>query len=165
MMSRVKIFAPALAAACVVVVATAPASAGIWAWGCMGKLGNERVIFDRNTMIVTPSNEPKVKLQDLAANGLNLEAPEGITLDNPGSNGGLEKTMSFTVNDTSKRKLTLVETSSRTTFHRLGHVGKREEETTKFQKTFRYTFDKEPERTIKMQCIEYTLSTCGGPCS
>ena len=165
MMSRVKILAAALTAASVVAVAAAPASAGIWAWGCMGQLGSERVIFDRNTMIVTPSKEPRVKLQNLVSNGLNLETDEGITLENLGSNGGFEKTMSFEVNDTSGRKLTLTETSSRTTFHRLGHVGKREEETTKFLKTFRYVFDKEPEQTIKMQCIEYTLSTCGGPCS
>jgi hypothetical protein len=40
------------------IAATAqPASAGIWAWGCMGKLGNERVVFDRNTLIVTDSEK------------------------------------------------------------------------------------------------------------
>jgi hypothetical protein len=142
-----------------------PAAAGIWAWGCMGKLGNERVIFDRNTMIVTASKLPSVKLQDLANSGSNLETEDGMTLDNLGSNDGLTKTMRFKINDTSERKLTLIETSSRRTFHRAGHVGKREEETTKFLKTFRYALDKAPERTIKMQCIEYTLSTCGGPCS
>jgi hypothetical protein len=142
-----------------------PASAGIWAWGCVGKLGNERVIFDRNTMIVTASKLPSVKLQDLANSGSNLETEDGMTLDNLGSNDGLAKTMRFKINDTSERKLTLIETSSRRTFHRAGHVGKREEETTKFLKTFRYVLDKAPERTIKMQCIEYTLSTCGGPCS
>lgn len=142
-----------------------PASAGIWAWGCMGQIGNERVIFDRNTMIVTSSKLPQVKLQNLASTGSNLETQDGMTFDNLGSNDGLGKTMVFKINDTSDRKLTLTETSSRRTFHRTGHVGKREEETTKFLKTFRYALDKAPERTIKMQCIEYTLSTCGGPCS
>ena len=88
-----------------------------------------------------------------------------MTLDNLGGNDGFERTMQFKINDTSERKLTLIETASRKTFTRKGHVGRREETTTKFQKTFRYAFDKEPERTIKMQCIEYMLTTCGGPCS
>ncbi len=148
-----------------IAVMAQPASAGIWAWGCMGKLGNERVIFDRNTMIVTSSKEPRVKLQDLGSAGSKLETEDGLTFDNPGSNDGFKQTMRFTINDTSERKLTLIETSSRRTSHRTGHVGKREEETTKFLKTFRYSFDKEPERTLKMQCIEYILTTCGGPCS
>src|SRR5258708_4044353 len=87
MIPRVKFLAAALATTSAVFAAAGPASAGIWAWGCMGQLGNERVIFDRNTMIVTPSKEPRIKLQDLAANGLNLETQEGITLDNLGSNG------------------------------------------------------------------------------
>ena len=165
MMSRVQCLAGALAAASVVFFATKPASAGIWAWGCMGKLGNERVIFDRNTLIVTESKQPAVKLEQLGNSGSTLETQDGLTFDNLGGNDGLEKSMSFKINDTTGRKLTLIETSSHKTFYRKGHVGRREEYTTKFQKTFRYVFDKEPERTIKMQCIDYVLTTCGGPCS
>lgn len=86
-----------------------PASAGIWAWGCMGQLGNERVIFDRNTMIVTSSKLPQVKLQNLASSGSNLETQDGMTFDNLGSNDGLGKTMVFKINDTSDRKLTLTD--------------------------------------------------------
>jgi hypothetical protein len=142
-----------------------PASAGIWAWGCMGQLGSERVIFDRNTMIVTDSKKPQVKLQDLASSGSKLETEDGATFNSLDGNGGLEKTMRFEKNDEPGRKLTLIETSSRRTFTRDGHVGKREETTTKFLKTFRYALDKTPERAIKMQCIEYVLTTCGGPCS
>ena len=164
-MSRVRFLAAALATASVVFVTAAPASAGIWAWGCIGKLGNERVIFDRNTMIVTASKQPVVKLEQLGSSGSKLEAQDGMTFNNLGGNDGLEKTMRFEINDTSERKLALIETSSRKTFTRKGHIGRREEYTTKFQKTFRYAFDKEPERTIKMQCIEYVLTTCGGPCS
>ena len=131
----------------------------------MGKLGNERVIFDRNTLIVTASKLPRVKLQDLASSGSRLETEDGTTFDNYGANDGLKQTMRFETNADPKQRLTLIETSSRWTFHRQGHVGRREEETTKFLKTFRYALDKEPERTIRMQCIEYTLSTCGGPCA
>src|ERR1051326_7478871 len=155
----------ALAPLSAVLVPGAPASAGIWAWGCMGKLGNERVIFDRNTLIVTTSKEPRVKLQDLGSSGSKLETQDGTMFDNYGSNDGLKQTMRFETNGDPKQTLTLIETSSRTTFHHNGHVGKRDEETTKFLKTFRYSFGKEPARTIKMQCIEYQLSTCGGPCS
>ena len=165
MLPRAAFLTFALAAVSAVFVTVDPASAGIWAWGCIGKLGNERVIFDRNTMIVTSSQLPRVTLQNLASSGSNLETQDGLTFDNLGSNDGLQQTMQFMINDTSERKLTLIETSSRTTFHRNGHVGKRDEETTKFLKTFRYSFGKEPARTIKMQCIEYQLSTCGGPCS
>ena len=142
-----------------------PASAGIWAWGCMGKLGKERVIFDRNTLIVTDSEKPKVKLQDLASSGSNLETDDGATFNALDGNGGFEKTMRFEKNDERGKKLTLTETASRTTSIRNGHVGKREESTTKFLKTYRYVLDKTPVRTIKMQCIEYVLTTCGGPCS
>jgi len=165
MMSRLEFLAAVIATTSVVLVTAEPASAGIWAWGCMGKLGNERVIFDRNTMIVTAAKLPRVKLEELGSAGSKLETQDGMTFENLGSNDGFEKSMSFKINDTSDRKLTLIETSSRKTFTRKGHVGRREETTTKFQKTFRYTFDKEPERKITMQCIEYVLTTCGGPCS
>jgi hypothetical protein len=148
-----------------IAVMAQPASAGIWAWGCTGQLGKERVIFDRYTMIVTDSNKPQVKLQDLASSSSKLETEDGATFNSLDGNGGLEKTIRFEKNDEPGRKLTLTETSSRRTFTRAGHVGKREETTTKFLKTFRYALDKEPERTIKMQCIEYVLTTCGGPCS
>lgn len=165
MISRFGVVAAVLAATTVALVTTAPASAGIWAWGCMGKLGNERVIFDRNTLIVTTSKQPVVKLEQLGSSGSKLETEDGITFENYGSNDGLQKTMRFETNGEPKQKLTLIEMFSRKTFHRQGHVGKREEETTKFIKTFRYAFDKKPERTIKMQCIDYVLTTCGGPCS
>jgi len=165
MKARVAVVPAVLAVSIVAMAMASPASAGVWAWGCMGKLGNERVIFDRNTLIVTESKQPAVKLEQLGNSGSTLETQDGLTFDNLGGNDGLEKSMSFKINDTTDRKLTLIETSSRKTFYRKGHVGRREEYTTKFQKTFRYVFDKEPERTIKMQCIDYVLTTCGGPCS
>jgi len=153
-------------AACVIVLAigaSSPASAGIWAWGCIGKLGSERVIFDRNTMIVTAAKLPRVKLEYLGSSGSKLKTEDGTTFDNVGSNG-LEQTMQFVKTDQSEQKLTLIETSSRKTSYRKGHVGPREEYTTKFLKTFRYAPDKAPEQNIAMQCIEYVLTTCGGPC-
>lgn len=165
MISRIGFLAAVVAAASVVFVTVAPASAGIWAWGCMGKLGNERVVFDRNTMIVTASKHPRVKLEQLGSAGSKLETEDGMTFENLGGNDGFEQTMRFMKNDQSEQKLTLIETASRKTFYRKGHVGRREEYTTKFLKTFRYALDKEPERKIKMQCIEYVLTTCGGPCS
>ncbi len=165
MLSRVRFLSIPFAAASVFAAMAQPASAGIWTWGCMGKLGQDQVIFNRNSLIVTAEKLPRITLRDLTSSSREFEAKEGLTFDNLGSNDGLKQTMRFKINGTSERKLTLIETSSRTTFHRQGHVGKREEETTKFLKTFRYAFDKEPERIIKMQCIEYQLSTCGGPCS
>ena len=165
MKARVAVALAVLAVSIVAMAMASPASAGVWAWGCMGKLGNERVIFDRNTLIVTESKRPAVKLEQLGSSGSKLETDDGLTFDNLGSNDGFEKIMRFEINDTSKRMLTLTETSSRKTFYHKGYVGKREEYTTKFLKTFRYGFDKDEERTIKMQCIDYVLTTCGGPCS
>jgi len=165
MIFRVETVAGILAATAMAIFATAPASAGIWAWGCIGKIGHERVIFDRNTLIVTASKHPRVKLQDLANNGPRIETQDGTTFENLGNNDGFEKTLRFATNGEPEQKLALIETASRKTFHRKGHVGRREEYTTKFLKTFRYAPDKEPERRITMQCIEYVLTTCGGPCS
>ena len=163
MLARYKVVAVVLAGS--FVAATTPASAGIWAWGCIGKLGNERFIFNRDTMIVTASKLPRVKLQDLANNGPRLETEDGTTFENLSNNDGFEKAIRFEKNGDPEQKLTLTEIASRRTFLREGHVGRREETTAKFLKTFRYALDKEPARTIKMQCIEYVLTTCGGPCS
>src|SRR3954454_13275293 len=95
---------------CTVVLIAAmaqPASAGIWAWGCMGEFGNQRVIFDRYTMIVTASKQPRVTLKDLASSGSKLETEDGATFNSLDGNGGLEKTMRFEKNDEPGRKLTL----------------------------------------------------------
>jgi hypothetical protein len=165
MIFRVETVAAIWAATATAFVTTAPASAGSWAWGCIGKLGNERVIFDRNTMIVTASKLPRVTLRDLANNGPRLQTQDGTTFENLGNNDGFAKTMRFGKNGEPEQKLTLIEAASRKTFHRKGHVGRREEYTTKFLKTCRYAPDKQAERKITMQCIEYVLTTCGGPCS
>ncbi len=165
MISRVEAVAAIWAVTAMALVTTAPASAGTWAWGCIGKLGNERIVFDRNTLIVTASKHPRATLRDLANNGPRLETQDGTTFENLGNNDGFAKTLRFATTGEPEQKLTLIETASRKTYHRKGHVGRREEYTTKFLKTFRYAPDKEPERKIAMQCIEYVLTTCGGPCS
>jgi hypothetical protein len=101
-------------------------------------------------------------LHDLTDSNRSLEAEDGMTFDNLGSNDGLEQTMRFKNMDTSERMLTLIELSSRKTSERKGHVGPRGEYTTVFRKTFRYAPDKKPERKLTMQCIEYMPRTRGG---
>ena len=56
----------------------------------------------------------------------------------------------------------LTERSSRTLSHMQCVVCGRDEETQIFRKIFRYQRDKELEREITMQCIDYVLTTRGG---
>jgi hypothetical protein len=143
-------------------VLTPQAHAAIWAWGCVGPLGGDRVIFNRYTLTVLPGRSSKVKLQQLTSDGFDIGALDGRNFNSDDGNSGFGRTMGFTGADQPTDKLTLTEVSSRKVSERKGHVGPREEYTTKFKKVYRYALEKEPVRTIAMDCIEYTLTTRGG---
>lgn len=73
--------------------------------------------------------------------------------------------MTFVRGDPVEEEIVLTERPSRTTSRRKGVVCGRDKETEIFRKVFRYRHDKEPEREITMQCINYELTTRGGrPC-
>jgi hypothetical protein len=141
---------------------TPQANAGIWSWGCMGPLGGDQVVFNRYTLTVLPGHSSKVKLQQLTADGFDIGALDGTNFNSDDGNSGFVHALGFTGAEQPGQKLTLTEVSSRKVFERKGHVGPREENTTKFKKTYRYALEREPPRTITMDCIEYMLSTRGG---
>ena len=74
----------------ITIALTADATAAVWAWGCVGRLGHDRVIFNRNSLIVTADKLPRITLHDLTDSNRSLEAKDGMTFDNPGSNDGFE---------------------------------------------------------------------------
>ena len=66
------------------------------------------------------------------------------------------------VSDDVRKKLTLVEKSSRQTKARHARVGPRDEDKTFFSKVYQVTVADEAPRDVTMECMEYTLSTKGG---
>jgi hypothetical protein len=77
-------------------------------------------------------------------------------------NSGFEPKIEFEKNAEGHQKLTLTEKFSRVVKVKRGRAGPRDEETTTFQKVYSFAFEGEPKRDIRMQCMEYTLSTKGG---
>jgi hypothetical protein len=143
------------------------AHAGIWAWGCQGQLGDEQVIFNRyNMAIFKPGKQPLGDLKRLTDN--EIKTPAGMAVDKyepqNGNSGFEDRTIEFLGKDDEKRKIVLVEKSSRKLSHRHKNIGGRDEDTDTYRKVFSFTRANEPARDITMQCIEYQLSTCGGRC-
>lgn len=145
--------------ACVAVVAcvtaaASPAAAGIWSYGCKGNLGDDQVIFDRESLVVLP--------RKLAAGDIReLVKREIATFDAADNNSGLQPTMEFRRAAYPDQRVTLTEKRSRTTSERNGHVGTREESRKTFRK--RYSFVRTggadlPPREIEMDCVDYMLT-------
>jgi hypothetical protein len=157
-------FVVCLSAVIGLIAITGGASAAIWEWGCQGQLGDQQIIFNRDSMVVV---DTKTKLGDIRKLRMNkMELPPGSAshIDyNPGdSNGGLIKSMDFSRTDDPKRKIVLTEKSSRkiSSKHRL--VCGRDEDTDIYRKVYSFQRENEPARDISMQCMEYQLSTRGG---
>src|SRR5262249_11782150 len=96
------------------------AAAGVWEWGCMGALGDEQIIFNRNQLIVVAAKRPPGKLDDFVhkdqfateAKGPGKEMSIVATYQPESSNDGLATKLAFT-GESADRKLTLTELSSR----------------------------------------------------
>jgi hypothetical protein len=140
-----------------------PASAAVWGWGCMGRLGSNQVIFNRNNLVVVPARSVRVKLVELGEKSSKpLSSDSGLGFNADDGNSGFERTITFTSEDNPARKLRLTEISSQKISERKGRIGPRDEITTKFRKTYDYVLGREPKRRIRMDCIEYILTTKGG---
>ena len=132
-----------------------PAVAGIWTYGCKGNLGDDEVIFDRESLIVLPRKLPAGDIRELVKRQI-------ATFDAADENSGLQQTMEFRRGAYPDQKVTLTEKRSRKTSEHAGHVGTRDESTTTFKK--RYTFvrtdgaEKTPPREIEMDCVDYELT-------
>ncbi len=91
-------------------------------------------------MIVTDLKKPAraTRSKASAAAAQSSKREDGATFNSLDGNGGLEKTMRFQKNDASRAASSRRSRPRRArTFHHDGHVGKRQETTTKFLKTFR----------------------------
>jgi hypothetical protein len=137
-----------------VTAAASPAAAGIWTYGCKGNLGDDQVIFDRESLVVLPRKLPAGNIRELVKR-------EIAAFDAADNNSGLQPTMEFMRGAYPNQKVTLTEKSSRKTSERNGHVGTREESTTTFKKLYRFVRAGGPAslpRDIEMDCVDYMLT-------
>jgi hypothetical protein len=149
---------------CALLAATNGASAAVWAWGCQAQVGAQHVIFNRYSMIVVDTKTKMGDIRKLRMTDLDLPpgSPPNVKYVPEDVNGGLEKTMVFTIKDDPKRKVTFTEKSSRRISHKHKLICGRDEDTDIFRKVYRVERENEPARDITMQCMEYQLSTRGG---
>ena len=141
-----------------------PADAAVWRWGCVGLMGYEHMILNRDTLILLPRMQKISTLEKYVhRDSLDYDANhEGAAFLPEDFNSGFEKTMTYKKNSDGHDKLVLTEKSSRVTFKRDGRAGSRDEIITKFRKVYRFALEGEAPRDITMQCMEYILSTKGG---
>lgn len=137
-----------------VTVAASPAVGGIWTYGCKGNLGDDQIIFDRNSLVLLPRKLPAGDIRELVKR-------EVATFHAVDENSGLQQTMEFR-GAYPDQKVTLTELSSRKTSERSGRLGTREETTTTFRKRYRLVRtggpQESPPRDIEMDCVDYQLT-------
>jgi len=156
------------ALACALMLAADAATAAIWEWGCMGALGSEQIVFNRDRLVVISGRASPGKLDDFVHGGqftaqAGHSAPSIVATYQPDEgNDGLVTTLRFT-GEGADGKLILTELSSR----RIGHSARfiarcRDETIDRFRKNYRVERDQEPPRIVTLVCMEYQLSTKGG---
>jgi hypothetical protein len=140
------------------------ASAAIWAWGCQGQLGQQLVIFDRNTLFFARGKLPRGDVRKAIEDKMTqlTQAKDAGYEDQNGNEGFEDKTRSFARRDEPKKTIVLTEKSSHRTSHRSRLICGRDETIDTFRKIFRIQREGEPPRDLTMQCFEYMLSTRGG---
>lgn len=155
---------PVYASLCFVVallVPARPAGAAIWEWRCQGQLGEQQVVFDRTLMAISKSKKRFGDIRKLSVDHGDDIPGERETFQ-PEDGNGLDQRMEFTASADAKRKIVLIEKFSRklSSKHRL--ICGRDEDTDIYSKVYDLQREGEPARQIKMQCLEYQLSTRGG---
>jgi hypothetical protein len=136
--------------ACALMLAGQVASAAIWEWGCMGALGSEQIVFNRDRLVVISRIASPGKLDDFVHGGqFTVQAEQSapsivVTYQPDEGNDGLVTTLRFT-GEGADGKLILTELSSR----RIGHSARfiahcRDETIDRFRKTYRVERDQEP---------------------
>ncbi|HEY4142391.1 MAG TPA: hypothetical protein VGM57_13315 [Pseudolabrys sp.] len=148
-------------AALVLTLASNTASAAIWEWRCQGQLGDQQVVFNRESLAVIDSKKPLAKIGDNDKIAAMLK-DAGTTYEPGNGNDGLVQTIEFTGSGDNKHKIVLTEKSSRRVSHRAKLICGRDETTDIFRTVYSFQRDSEPPRDITMQCLDYQLSTRGG---
>ena len=150
---------------CALLAASTGASAAVWAWGCQAQIGGQQIIFNRFSLVVVDTKVKMGNVRNLRLTEIDLPpgSPPSVKYVPEDVNGGFEKTMNFTRKDDPKAKVTLTEKSSRRISHKSKLICGRDEDTDIYRKVYRFQREDEPARDITMQCMEYQLSTRGGP--
>jgi len=145
---------------------TGTASAGDWQWGCMGPIGDRQILFSRYTLIVAPAKPPLGKLEDLfRIADLSEKFPDAEAYNADQTNDGLQKTMTYTSQDSPNSTLTLTEKSSKEISHEHHLVCGRDEDNSAERKTYHVERSNAAPVDVSLQCREYLLTTRGGrPC-
>src|ERR1700689_3929274 len=89
------------------IIAPADASAAVWRWGCMGPVGNDRILFNRADLIVVPAKPSRGTLHDIVFSDGLAKASDDFDDYSPDDDNGFQKRMAFTRDDDAKRKMTL----------------------------------------------------------
>ncbi|HEY7998166.1 MAG TPA: hypothetical protein VIE87_05030 [Pseudolabrys sp.] len=149
---------------CALLAATNGASAAILSWGCQTQVGDQQLIFNRYSLVIT---DTKIKMGDIRKLRMSkIDLPPGspphVNYDPPETDDGFTKIMEFTRHDDPKRKLTLMELSSRKLGHQHHLICGRDEDIDLYRKVYRYQREDESARTVTMQCMDYQLSTRAG---
>jgi hypothetical protein len=147
------------------------ASAAILSFGCLGRLGDQRIVFNRDGLLVvnakTPAGKPTTFTADTVGDAISAikQGKDSYTEFGPDSVDGLDETpIQFSLIDAEKNthKVVFTQTASKRVSHRHRMICGRDEDTDLFRNIYRYERDSEPARDIKMQCFYYQLSTRGG---
>src|SRR5215471_11846427 len=89
--------------ACAAVACAGDASAGVWSWGCVGRLGDGQIVFNRFQLLVMPGRtrygklDRLIGLDDLTKDeGIAKDAADIATYQTDDNNSGFVKDMTFT---------------------------------------------------------------------
>ena len=91
----------AIAALAWAIMGTGQASAAVWQWGCMGALGEHRIAFNRERLIVVSGKGSAGKLDDFVRSDAFVPGKNGVarslqvsaTYQPEDANGGFAKSM------------------------------------------------------------------------
>lgn len=139
--------------------AASAATASDWSWGCIGRLGEERIVFNRGSLVVWGADVKPIKLKELRNSVLDLEPNGGDRFNADDNNSGFAPKLGFTLKtDKAVLKVTLTELSSKTISDRTTRSETREFYNRTFKKKYHYERTDEPPRTVTMDCIEFEVS-------
>ncbi len=135
-------------------LASPPAGAGYWNYGCKGSIGNSALVFDRQSFLIMPKS--------LAAGDIKgLSSDQIFTFDADDNNSGFLPVMKFSRGAYPDQQVVLTEKSSKVISQREGNVGPRGTTTTLLRKTYRFQrlgWTESPDAEVTMECIEYLLT-------
>jgi hypothetical protein len=151
--------------------ASGSASAAILSFGCMGELGDQLIVFNRDGLYIADSKLFAGKRKKFTADTVDdaisalKNAKESVIEFGSDGVGDLDETpIQFSLTDDNKKtqKAVFTHVSSKRLSHKHRMICGRDEDTDLYRSIYRYERDGAPARDIKMQCFYYQLSTRGG---